>query len=155
MNKEVIKAMNKKPTKPNAIKTWWGQNGYKVWRVILFPLWWSYKLHKYINKKLNDNTPWDEARADEILNYYIPRRARWKGEKQTFYFFDNGYGWESKYHKKYIKLKDRRFWNLYACVFGGKIRDYLIHNFELEGFTKKVGSCYDYDTDIAFIKKEG
>ena len=40
MNKEVIKAMNKKETKVNEIRKWWSKNGYKVMRVVLFSFWW-------------------------------------------------------------------------------------------------------------------
>ena len=43
MNKEVVKAINKKESKFNAIKKWWDKNGYKVMRVVLFPIWWGIK----------------------------------------------------------------------------------------------------------------
>lgn len=155
MNKETVKAMNKKPTKIDDLKHWWRQNGYKVMRVILFPIWFYIKAKEKIDKKLNSKTVWNEIRANEILSYYIPRCAKWDEEKKAFYFFDNGYGWDSRYSKKYVKLRDRRFWKLYAHPWGGRMRDYLIQNFELEGFTKQVYECYDYtDTDLAFILKE-
>ena len=35
MNKEITKAMNRKEKKT----TWWKKNGYKVMRIILFPIW--------------------------------------------------------------------------------------------------------------------
>ena len=38
MNVEAIKAMNKKETKSDAIRKWWNKNGYKVMRVIFFPI---------------------------------------------------------------------------------------------------------------------
>ena len=34
MNKEAIKAMNKRETKIDNLRKWWGKNGYKVMRVI-------------------------------------------------------------------------------------------------------------------------
>jgi hypothetical protein len=36
---------------------------------------------------------------------------------------------------------------------GGEIRLYLLHQFELEGFTKKLGNCVDGWTEIYFKKK--
>ena len=39
MNAEVIKEMNKKETKFDKARKWWNKNGYKVMRVILFPIW--------------------------------------------------------------------------------------------------------------------
>lgn len=39
MNNEVIKAMSKKSFKESNLKKWWRKNGYKVWRIVFFPLW--------------------------------------------------------------------------------------------------------------------
>ena len=153
MNNEITKAMNKKPRKKSNLKKWWEQNDYKVLRVVLFPLWIYVWSREKIKTYLNSRTVWSESRANEILNYYIPRRAHWNNEDKTFYLFDNGYGWEMGFTKKHLKLKDRRFWKLYASWGGGCVRDYLINNFELEGFTKEVGNCYDSWTEITFRMK--
>lgn len=150
MNKEIIKAMNKKETKANNLRKWWDRNGYKVMRVVLFPLWIGIKIKDKINKYLNSKNAWNEERAKKILNYYIPREANWNAEKKCFYFFDNGYGWTSKSAKKHIKIRDRRFWRLHNGCVGSTIRNYLIDKFELEGFKKEIGDCYDYLTEITF-----
>ena len=108
-----------------------------------------------IKEALNNRQVWDEVRADEILNYYIPRTSAWDEENYEFYFFDNGMGWTASYNiKKYIKLKDRRFWRIHAGFWGGKIRDYLIDEFELEGFTKEIGETFDSHTEIIFKLNE-
>ena len=150
MNKEVIKAMNKKENRFNAIKKWWDKNGYKVMRIVLFPVWWGIKTKEKITSYLNSREEWNEERVKEILNYYIPRMADWDEEDKCFYFFDNGYGWSIGLAKKYLKRKDRRFWNVHHGWGGGKIRSYLINEFELEGFEKEVGNCSDGWTEIAF-----
>lgn len=148
MNAEIIKAMNKKEKK-HPVRKWWNKNGYKVMRVILFPIWIGMVITEKINKYLNSRQKWSEERAKEILNYYIPRRADWNAEDKTFYFFDSGMGW-GKLAKKYLKRKDRRWWNLHRGWTGGKIRDYLLNEFELEGFTKEIGNCYDGWTEVSF-----
>ncbi len=153
MNNEVIKAMNKKPRKDTALKKWWRKNGYKVLRVVLFPLWAFMWSRDKINTYLNSRTEWSESRADEILNYYVPRFSDWDSEDKTFYLFDNGCGWLMGFAKKYLKLKDRWFWKRYASWGGGDVRRYLINNFELEGFTKEVGNCWDGWTEITFTMK--
>lgn len=154
MNKEIIKAMNKKETKLDTIRKWWNKNDYKVMRVILFPIWFGIKAKKKISSYLNSREEWSEERANEILSYYIPRRAKWHAEDKCFYFFDNGYGWSMSSTKKYLKRKDRRFWNVYKGWDGGKIRSYLIEKFELEGFEKEIGDCYDGWTEITFTMIE-
>ena len=150
MNKEVIKAMNKKENRFNTIKKWWDKNGYKVMRVVLFPIWLGIKAKEKITSYLNSREEWSEERVKEILNYYIPRLADWDEEDKCFYFFDNGYGWSIGLAKKYLKRKDRRFWNVHHGWGGGKIRSYLIDEFELEGFEKEIGNCSEGWTEIAF-----
>lgn len=150
MNKEVVKAMNKKETIINRFNKWWNKNGYKVMRVILFPIWWGIKVKEKIEVHLNSKLKWSEERANEILNYYIPRIAKWNAENKTFYFVDNGMGWGMKCHQKKIKLKDRRWWRRYTCGWGGEVRTYLIEKFELEGFEKIVGDIRVAWTEITF-----
>lgn len=152
MNAEIIKAMNKKETK---IHKWRNKNGYKVMRVMLFPLWWGIKAKEKIGSYLNSREEWSEERVKEIFNYYVPRRAKWDKEEKCFYFFDNGYGWSMHFAKKYLKRKDRCFWNVHRGWSGGKIRAYLINDFELEGFKKNVGNCHNGWTEITFSMIEG
>jgi hypothetical protein len=152
MNNEVIKAMNRKPRKNTAFKKWWKKNRYIVMRIILFPIWACVWCYQKINPWLNSRNSWDENRANKILNYYIPRCAKWNSEDKTFYLYDNGYGW-SMATRKYIKLKDRRFWKLHTIFFGGEMRDYLINSFELDGFTKEIADTDVGSTEITFTIK--
>lgn len=140
MNKETLKAIKKsnQPSKLEPLKNWWEKYNYIVFRIIFFPIWIITLGYDKINNYLNSCNQWDEKRADKILSYYIPRYSDWNEENKTFYFFDNGYGWMIGCAKKFLKLKDRRFWKNNAYVWGGKIRNYLIKDFELEGFTKKI-----------------
>lgn len=154
MNPEVIKAMNRKNEK-HPIRDWWKKNGYKFWRVVLFPIRFPMRGLEKVKSKINARIKWSEERANEILSYYIPRRAEWGDEEKTFFFFDNGMGWGLRSAKKYLKRKDRRWWKKFCGVWGGKIRVYLINDFEMEGFTKEFGDCSEGWTEINFILKEG
>ena len=153
MNTEIIKAMNRKNEK-RPIRDWWHKNGYKVARVVLFPIWGCVWAHNKIKSKLNARIEWSDERAHEILSYYVPRKCSWNEETQTFHFFDNGYGWSMCSAKKRLKFKDRRFWNKFKGWTGAKIREYLLNTFELEGFTKELGDCSDGWTEIYFKKIE-
>ena len=158
MNNEVIKAMNKADRKPSAVvenfKKWWKKNGYKVVRVILFPLWFALWLSEKIEKWSYSRNKWDVKRAKEIFDYYIPRYCKYNKEDEAFYFFDNGYGWGYSLAKKHLKHKDRTFWRRNAA-WGGEMRNYLINEYELEGFTKEVVDTSNGWTEINFfLKKE-
>lgn len=100
MNKEVIKAMNKKETKVSSLRKWWNKNGYKVMRVVLFPIWIGIVLKDKIEGYLNSKCGWSDERANEILSYYIPRKAKWDAEDKSFYFADNGMGWGNEREQK-------------------------------------------------------
>lgn len=152
MNTEITKAMNKKENSFfQRVQKWYRKNGYKINRVILFPVWIGIvakdKIHNYWYK----NTEWSDERANEILSYYIPRVAKWYPEEKEFYLFDNGCGWD----KRKIKLKDRMFWRKFTGFWGGEMREYLIDKFELDGFEKTVNDTYDSRTEITFTLKEG
>lgn len=141
MNKEVVKAMQKKDNK-SKIWIWWRKNNYKVLRVILFPVWFALLFNDWINKRVE----WDETRANEILNYYIPRASKWDEEEKCFYFFDNGLGWNFSLAKQYLKRRDYRFWKKWRF----RIQQFLRGKFELEGFIKKDNSYWHDETDITF-----
>jgi hypothetical protein len=154
MNNEIIKAMNRKP-KNNTFRKWWNKNDYKVYRVVLFPIWIACLLAQKIKKALNARQVWSEERAKEILDYYVPRRAEWSETDKTFYFFDNGFGWSLGYAKKYLKRKDRRWWDNYkGGISGGRIRNYLINEYEIAGFDKQVGNCDNGWTEIDFVMQQ-
>ena len=150
MNADIIKIIKEKEkaeqqkNKPT-FRKWWNKNGYKVLRVIFFPIWIYGVIQEKITKWLNNRQKWNEQRAKEILSYYISKRSEWVEEEKTFYFFDNGYGW-GRLANKYLKRKDRRFFK----VNNTKLRRYLIDEFELEGFKKEEGDCSGGWTELDF-----
>ena len=147
MNKEVLKKI-KDSKKKHSIRKWWKKNSYIVWRILLFPLWLTGIIVEKVNKKLNDSIEWDEERATKILNYYVPKHSSWSEDDKTLYYFTNGYGWY-----RGIKRKDRRFWNKHRR----KIEDFLINEFEIEGFEKIKGCCeYPWiELDFEMIEQKG
>lgn len=149
MNKEVIKAMNRKEKK-SSIRQWWKEHGYIVLRVVLFPLWITCIAWGAISQWLDSRNRWSVKRVDKILQYYIPRASGWNSTDKCFYFSDNGMGWNLGLAKRYLKRRDYRFWHLHNGLFGGKIREYLVDEFELEGFVKEVENRYDDWTIITF-----
>lgn len=151
MNKEILKAINDKQKK-HPIRNWWNKNGYKVLRVVLFPIWWYTVIKEKLSDYRYDHTEWDEERTNEILNYYIPNASEWDEEEKTLFFFDNGCGWNHRYVRRYLKRKDFYYWDKFASL---KIRDYLIEKFELEGFEKQIiDSGCGYWTEIVFKQRE-
>lgn len=151
MNKEILKAIEEKQKK-HPFRDWWNSDAsLKTRRIIFFPIWIYVVISDKIKKWNYDRTQWDEKRADEILNYYIPRESSWNSKDKHFWFFDNGMGWYLSCAKKSLKRKDYRFWKKFAG--SGKIREYLIDEFELEGFEKEVLDTYDWYTEIIFRQK--
>ena len=150
MNADIIKIIKKKQKieekkKKPSFRKWWNKNGYKVLRVIFFPIWIYGVIQEKIKKYLNNRQKWNEQRANKILSYYVPKRSEWDEEEKAFYFFDNGYGW-GKLANRYLKRKDRRFFKVNNI----ELRRYLINDFELEGFKKEKGDCSSGWTELEF-----
>lgn len=161
MNKEVMKVIEKKKKNEAIMKIihkkkckanhWWYKNKDKITRIIIFPVHCIDYLKDVINEYLDKKQTWNENRAIEILNYYVPRYSDWDEKNKCFYFSDTGMGWHIWNAKKYLRRKDRRFWKVYSKVYGGAMRDFLINNFQLSGFTKHVYECMDaFETYITF-----
>ena len=64
MNKEIIKAMNKKETKIDTVRKWWDKSGYKVMRVVLFPLRCGICIKEKVGYYLNKKEVWSEEREE-------------------------------------------------------------------------------------------
>ena len=75
MNAEVVKAMNKKETKIKGIRKWWRKNGYKVMRVIFFPIWICVWSKDKIENHLNARQKWSDERANEIVSKSLKMTA--------------------------------------------------------------------------------
>ena len=95
-------------------------------------------LKERINNCLNSKNEWDEARANGILSYFIPRAAVWSEDTKTFYYANSGEDWDLMSSIEYLNKEDRIWWKCNTKPFGGKIKNYLVERFELDGFTKKV-----------------
>lgn len=106
MNTEVIKAMTKETkttTAWNRFCKWWRKNNYKIYRLVLFPIWCGIVIKEKIDKYIAKRNVWNEIRAEEILNYYIPRSSDWDNDAKEFFFFDNGLGWYFNLAKRKLK----------------------------------------------------
>ena len=75
MNAEVIKAMNKKETKFDKARKWWRKNGYKVMRVVLFPIWGCVCAKEKIEAYLNSKLEWQGRSCGRTLQMWGRHRA--------------------------------------------------------------------------------
>lgn len=154
MTKEVEKAIkkarkkaSKKNSKLSQIKNWWGQNNYKVYRVIFFPIWIITIILEKIKNYSYSHNEWSKQEVDRILNYYVPRRAKYDEEEKTFYLYYNCFGETLGNSKKYLKRKDRKFWKKYNRA----IHEYLKKEYELVGFKKINHNCSN-GVEIEFVQ---
>lgn len=140
MNTEVVKAMNK-TKKKHTFRKWWNKNGYKVLRVVFFPIYFGSVIKEKTENYLNDRQKWSEERVKEILNYYIPRSAKWNNEDKSFYFFDNGYGWYIGFAKKYLKKKTADGGKITRVGVAVKFVSILLMNLNLKDLQKRSATA--------------
>lgn len=153
MNQEVLKAMNKSNKEKFSVKV--KKVLKKIDKIILYPVCLMCEGFDELGAKYQkwqaSKNEWDEARAKEIFDYFIPRRCNWNEKDKTFYYFNNGYGWDMAIAKKYLKRKDRTFWKIHCGWWGNEMRKYLCEKYELEGFRKIVYHNYNpHFTEISF-----
>lgn len=65
-----------KLNKKHPIRTWWRKNDYKVWRVILFPLYFLELARQKLEKIQYNKMEWREEEAKRIFDKYLPRRVK-------------------------------------------------------------------------------
>lgn len=108
MNKEIIKAINKteKKAKKTAKKTYFSLNTLQ--KILVFPLKMCDTIRHKIHTKRYAKIVWDEKRVDEILNYFIPRRASWDKENKEFDFCYNSCVWTISKTLKLVKRKRQK-----------------------------------------------
>ena len=136
MDKKLLKAKAKRDKK-RPVRTWWRKNGYKVWRVVLFPTWIYYaardkrkeKTYKelqfspelcraYLDKVLPDMV----ARECEDVNCFLISDSENMGDIELSFLYDS----------RSIKEKYRRFFSRFRT----QVKDYVLNEYTIDGYDK-------------------
>ena len=130
--------------KNNKFISWWKKNDYKVYRIILFPLfpiwvtellWEKYKDYKY--KKLVFN----EEKCKKYLDFVIPKMVvRYNDDHNEILISnaDDMGGIEfSDFHSSWMHKKYRKQY-LFFLKFYSEIADYILEKYQIEGYKKNI-----------------
>ena len=147
MNKEVLKAMNKKEKKTSNFKKWWNKNNYKVCRVLFFYIYLPSIAYEKIKKHIRKQIAWSEEKATKALNYFLPHVLEFVEEDNAYYYCTNWHydGWN-------IAKKVPFGMKKWAKKFGYETLKYLEEGYENAEFSKSIEKDY-CDTWIKFEKK--
>lgn len=116
-------------------RSWWNKNGYKVNRVILWPLWVTIKLNEKYKTRQQPNF----KRIKKYLDKYLPERARGYWDKKL-----NGFGiierdWDNEYllidSTNLIFYRHSRAYK-YCQRHKKTIQEYIFNEYQIDGFTK-------------------
>ena len=134
MDKKLLKSKAKRDKK-RPMRTWWRKNGYKVWRVILFPAWIYYTLkdkrtektykelqfspelcNKYLNRVLPDMV----ARECEDINCFLISDSESMGDIELSYLYDS----------RSIKEKYRRFFGRVR----NQVKEFILNEYTIDRY---------------------
>lgn len=130
------------------ISSWWSRNGYKIFRVVLFPLYLVYLISEWVKKKKclkQKEKPFDKNRAKKILDRWLPDRFAFvlrhmdvkEGENESILITDwsdigdislraSGIGWiRGRKDQKYCFAHWKQF------------VEYVLNEYEIKGWESK------------------
>lgn len=140
--KNLIKVQRRNP-----VCEWWGRNGYKVWRVVLFPVWAVIWSKNKIEEKRYNALKWDDERATTILDKTLPSLLD-KDEDGTLWYFSD---WRPYfYNRRGIHGKNKRF----AYKYNATICEFLFEKYQIEGYEKTIEKVTYNVCAIKFRKRD-
>ena len=150
--KKLKKEKQKKEFKQNKLLKWWRKNNYKVWRVILFPIWIFQLLHKKYKKYKNDSMVFSNKVCKKYLDKMIPialtnRVSSWEsidcftisnvGDFSIVTFSSLG-GLFDNYFRRHRCKKEVS----YIYKFYKQVEKYIIDEYQIDGYNKEKMTNY-------------
>lgn len=126
-----------KVSKTAPIKNWFGRNGYKIVRVLLFPAWFYVIIRDKYRKVRREKMVYSDQQAKFLLDKYLPYHVKnWLEEDGSFLMFRYAgqYCGELDFYNFASKMKRKHA--SYFNKFITKIERYFIDQYEIDGYTK-------------------
>ena len=154
--KNLTTEQNKVKFQNNKLFKWWRKNDYKVWRVVLFPIWICvYVYDKYKDYRYKSLT-FSEEYCKKCIDKILPKLVAYYNEDPKCILISNcndyGYimfedlcGIFSNYAEKHGCKKEIRF----TSKFSDLTKKYIIEEHEIDGYNKMVLTNYKEWSDAA------
>lgn len=140
MNKIEKQFKKQEKKKNNAIRKWWRQNDYKVFRVVFFYVAIPYFIWHKIKNTRYDRMKYSDALTKKYLDKVLPKLVARYEESPNEILFHNteDFGgirmyWDlcSSAMKKQFKKEVQ-----YFTKFNSKVKEYIIDDYTIEGYEK-------------------
>jgi hypothetical protein len=119
----------------HVVREWWNENGYKVMRVVLYPLYVGYRVAEKYKEKQGEKLVWSEEQAKEVLDRNIPKICE-TFDSDGLEVNTRTFLWNNK--MKEFARKDRKW----IRKFRNQLVNYLINDYEIEGSDKEFDDCF-------------
>lgn len=165
--------------KKHPVHTWWNKNGYKVMRILLWPVWLCIKINEKRYANMEKKAAFSKEQAKTILDRYLPSIFA----KELQYLEDDeprgvllttasDYGYHLRFYSDLRIPKRKKRDIAFRNKFFSQILDYLWTEYEIEGWTavrlqnwqdwsraeQKYGwtTCWDkdYAKGVYFVKED-
>lgn len=138
-----------KESREHPIRKWWNSNSYKVFRIILFPIWLFILARDCHEAHLKEKAIFSKERAKALLDKYLPKifANELKYEPEGVLLRDTGYfGYQLRFRTD-LKIPRRKQKDIvFRDKFFPQILEYLWNEYEIDGWTVvRLQNWMDWD----------
>ena len=136
MDKKILKA-KEEHDKVRPVRKWWSKNGYKVWRVVLFPAWIHYALKEKSNNKLHDELKFSTDMCKTYLDKVMPIMvAHYCEDASCFLISDSDYMGDISFSNFRNRAKVNKKYTRFFLKFSKQVREYILNEYQIDGYEK-------------------
>ena len=145
--KQLKKESCKNNIKNNKIFLWWRNNGYKINRIIFFPIWiFIYLSEKYKNKRY-ESIMFSEEYCKKCIDKMLPKFIlHYNEDKYCILISDcNDFGYITFYDlcfNTYLKNHGCKKEIIFTNKFYNNVKEYIINKYQIDGYNKMIMSNY-------------
>lgn len=138
-------ALKRSKREQHSFVKWWHRNSYKIFRIILFPIWFIVLIRNEVHESIYKNMEWSDSRTVRILDKILPYKVE-ICDDELCYCAEWSNPWATGRH---LHFSDK----IYGRKFNYEILEYLKSKYQIDGYEKRLESPSVFEHWIVFKKQ--
>lgn len=171
MNREQIMKAAERKKKPS-FRKWWSKNGYKVGRVVLFPIWFYVIIRDKAKEKSYKELTYSDEMCNKYLDKVLPQIILSRGCTNEIVItnYDDGGDIEFSDLSWNLRTKNKKA-KRFLSKFSTEVQEFILNEYQIEGYERvtatnwmewqalkkrfdwKYSPCGDYTKGVVFFAK--
>ena len=136
LEEKIRKEAEKK--KRMTFRKWWNKNGYKVIRVILWPVWLSYILKEKYKDKSYDALAFSKETCKKYLDKVMPKMVACYNEDHSEILISNADDMGGIQFSCFFRNCKNKKMSKFFRKFDVELRQYILEEYTIDGYEKMV-----------------